>query len=173
MPESGEMPTDQLSLIFAALADPTRRSILTLLADGEATVNEVAAPFPISLPAISRHLQVLERAGLITRSREAQWRHNRLRAAPLHDAVVRMQQRTRTWQARMDRLEAHLRQDAHPDARDRVEIALRVGGRYQLPMLLPHGDEFTVGYQIIELVELELLVLRSDPMPEMGMPDPS
>ncbi len=91
-----EMPTDQLSLTFAALADPTRRSILTL-------------------PAISRHLQVLERAGLITRSREAQWRHNRLRAAPLHDAVVWMQQRTRTWQARMDRLEAHLRQDAHPD----------------------------------------------------------
>jgi DNA-binding transcriptional ArsR family regulator len=109
------MPTDQLSLTFAALADPTRRSILTLLADGEATVNEVAARFPISLPAISRHLQVLERAGLITRSREAQWRHNRLRAAPLDDAVVWMQQRTRTWQARMDRLEAHLRQDAHPD----------------------------------------------------------
>jgi DNA-binding transcriptional ArsR family regulator len=115
--EQDAMPTDQLSLTFAALADPTRRSILTLLADGEATVNEVAARFPISLPAVSRHLQVLERAGLITRSREAQWRHNRLRAAPLDDAVVWMQQRTRTWQARMDRLEAHLRQDAHPDER--------------------------------------------------------
>ena len=66
--------TDQLSLTFAALADPTRRSILTRLADGEATVNELAEPFPVSLPAISRHLKVLERAGLIVRSREAQWR---------------------------------------------------------------------------------------------------
>ena len=68
------MPADKLSLTFAALADPTRRSILTRLAEGEATVNELAEPFPVSLPAISRHLKVLERAGLIVRSREAQWR---------------------------------------------------------------------------------------------------
>jgi DNA-binding transcriptional ArsR family regulator len=100
---------DQLSLTFAALADPTRRSILTLLAEGEATVNEVAAQFPISVPAISRHLKVLERAGLIARSREAQWRRSRLRAEPLDDAAAWMRSRTRTWQARMDRLEAHLR----------------------------------------------------------------
>ena len=75
------MPTDQLSLTFAALADPTRRAILTRLAEGEATVNELAAPFPMSLPAISRHLKVLERAGLIVRSREAQWRPSRMQAA--------------------------------------------------------------------------------------------
>jgi len=107
------MTADQLSLTFAALADPTRRAIVTLLAEGEATVNEVAARFPISVPAISRHLKVLEGAGLITRSREAQWRHNRLHTAPFDDAMDWMQARTRTWQARMDRLEAHLR--AHPD----------------------------------------------------------
>jgi DNA-binding transcriptional ArsR family regulator len=104
------MSTDQLSLTFAALADPTRRSILTRLAQGEATVNELAEPFSVSLPAISRHLKVLERAGLIARSQEAQWRPSRLRADPLNDAVAWMQSRTRTWQARMDRLEAHLRQ---------------------------------------------------------------
>ena len=110
------MPTDELSLTFAALADPTRRSILTLLAEGEATVTEVAARFPVSVPAISRHLKVLEHAGLITRSREAQWRHNRLQVEAFDDAVAWMQQRTRTWQARMDRLEVHLRE--HPDPRD-------------------------------------------------------
>ncbi|WP_433786928.1 ArsR/SmtB family transcription factor [Actinomycetospora sp. CA-101289] len=110
------MTADQLSLTFAALADPTRRAIVTLLADGEATVNEVAARFPISVPAISRHLKVLEGAGLITRSREAQWRHNRLHTAPFDDAMDWMQARTRTWQARMDRLEAHLR--VHPDDPD-------------------------------------------------------
>ena len=80
------MPSDQLNLTFAALADPTRRSILTRLAEGEATVNELAEPFPMSLPAISRHLKVLERAGLIVRSREAQWRPSRMRADPLDEA---------------------------------------------------------------------------------------
>src|SRR5918998_4237515 len=80
-------PTDELSLTFAALADPTRRSIVTRLAEGEATVNELAEPFPMSLPAISRHLKVLERAGLIVRSREAQWRPSRLQADPLDEAV--------------------------------------------------------------------------------------
>jgi len=76
------MPTDQLSFTFAALADPTRRSILTRLAEGEETVNELAEPFSVSLPAISRDLKVLERAGLIVRSWEAQWRPSRLRADP-------------------------------------------------------------------------------------------
>jgi DNA-binding transcriptional ArsR family regulator len=103
------VPTDPLSLTFAALADPTRREILTRLAQGEATVNELAEPFPMSLPAISRHLKVLERAGLIVRSREAQWRPSRLQAEPLDDAVAWMQSRKETWEARMDRLDAHLR----------------------------------------------------------------
>jgi DNA-binding transcriptional ArsR family regulator len=103
------MPADQLSLTFAALADPTRRAILTRLAEGEATVNELAAPFPISKPAVSRHLKVLEHAGLIVRGREAQWRPSRMQAEPLDDAVEWMQSRKRTWEARIDRLDAHLR----------------------------------------------------------------
>ena len=102
------MAVDQLNLTFAALADPTRRSILTRLADGEATVNELAEPFSVSLPAISRHLKVLERAGLIARSREAQWRRSRMQPAPLDEAVEWMQSRKQAWEARMDRLDAHL-----------------------------------------------------------------
>ena len=109
------MPTDQLSLTFAALADPTRRAILARLAEGEATVNELAEPFPVSLPAISRHLKVLERAGLIVRAREAQWRPSRLQADPLDDAMEWMQARKRTWEARMDRLDAHLRRKGEPE----------------------------------------------------------
>jgi len=109
------MTTDQLTLTFAALADPTRRSILTRLTEGEATVNELAEPFPLSLPAISRHLKVLERAGLIARSREAQWRPSRLQADPLDEAEEWIQSRKRTWEARMDRLEAHLRQKGEQD----------------------------------------------------------
>jgi DNA-binding transcriptional ArsR family regulator len=104
------MPTDALSLTFAALADPTRRDILTRLAHGEATVNQLAEPFPMSLPAISRHLKVLERAGLIVRSRDKQWRPSQMQAEPLDDAVEWMQSRKQTWEARMDRLESHLRQ---------------------------------------------------------------
>jgi DNA-binding transcriptional ArsR family regulator len=102
------MPTDQLSLVFAALADPTRRSIVTRLAEGEATVNELAEPFPISLPAISRHLKVLEGAGLIIRGRDAQWRPSQMQIDPLDQAVEWLQSRKRTWEGRMDRLEAHL-----------------------------------------------------------------
>jgi DNA-binding transcriptional ArsR family regulator len=103
------MTTDQLSLTFAALADPTRRSILARLAEGEATAGELAEPFPMSKPAISRHLKVLERAGLIARSREAQWRPSRLQADPLDEAVDWMQERKRTWESRMDRLDTHLK----------------------------------------------------------------
>jgi DNA-binding transcriptional ArsR family regulator len=109
------MHADPLSLTFAALADPTRRSILTRLAEGEATVNELAEPFPMSLPAISRHLKVLERAGLIVRRREAQWRPRRLEADPLDEAVEWMQSRKRTWEARMDRLDVHLRRTGEQD----------------------------------------------------------
>src|SRR3954454_11324956 len=100
---------DQLSLTFSALGDPTRREILSRLAEGEATVNELAEPFPVSLPAISRHLKVLERAGLIVRSRDAQWRASPVQAEPLDEAVEWMQSRKQTWEARMDRLDAHLR----------------------------------------------------------------
>ena len=109
------MPSDQLSLTFSALADPTRRSILTRLAEGEATVSEIAEPFPMSLPAISRHLKVLEGAGLIVRSREAQWRPSRMEAEPLDEAMAWMQSRKRTWEARMDRLDAHLRRKGEDD----------------------------------------------------------
>jgi DNA-binding transcriptional ArsR family regulator len=102
------MPTDNLSLTFAALADPTRRSILTRLAQGEATVSELAEPFPMTLPAISRHLKVLEQAGLIARSRDAQWRPSRMQAEPLDEAVEWLRSRKQTWEARIDRLDAHL-----------------------------------------------------------------
>jgi DNA-binding transcriptional ArsR family regulator len=117
------MPTDSLTLTFSALADPTRRAILSRLAEGEATVNEIAEPFPLSLPAISRHLKVLEYAGLIIRSRDAQWRRNRLEAQPLDEAVEWMLTRKRTWEARMDRLDAHLTEgephdQSQPDGRE-------------------------------------------------------
>ncbi|MBS1885667.1 MAG: winged helix-turn-helix transcriptional regulator [Actinobacteria bacterium] len=109
------MPTDQLDLTFAALADPTRRSILSRLAEGEATVGELAEPFAVSLPAISRHLKVLEGAGLIVRDRQAQWRPSRLQTAPLDEAVEWMRSRKETWEGRMDRLDAHLRAKGEQD----------------------------------------------------------
>jgi DNA-binding transcriptional ArsR family regulator len=109
------MSADQLSITFAALADPTRRAILARLTDGDATVSELAAPFSISLPAISRHLKVLERAGLISRSRTAQWRSSRLQAEPLRDATAWMEPYRRFWDANFERLDAHLQriQQAH------------------------------------------------------------
>ena len=103
------MVADQLTRTFAALADPTRRAILGRLAEGgEATVNELAEPFPISGQAISRHLKVLERAGLITRGRTAQLRPSRLQAAPLKDAVEWLETYRRFWEGSFDRLEARL-----------------------------------------------------------------
>ena len=102
--------SDDLDATFSALADPTRRAILARLAEGEATVGELAAPFPMSLPAISRHLKVLERAGLIERDRDGQARPSRLQTAALDEAAVWIETRKRTWHARMDRLDAHLRQ---------------------------------------------------------------
>ncbi|GIF03220.1 ArsR/SmtB family transcription factor [Actinoplanes siamensis] len=101
--------TDRLSLIFAALADPTRRAILARLAEGEATVTELAEPFDISLPAISRHLKVLESAGLISRSRSAQWRSSRLEAGPLREATAWMERYSRFWDDNFTRLDAHLK----------------------------------------------------------------
>lgn len=102
------MSAGQLNATFSALADPTRRAILARLAKGEATVNELAEPFPVSLPAISRHLKVLERAGLITRRRDAQSRPTRIRIEALTEAEAWMDACRVTWQSRMDRLETHL-----------------------------------------------------------------
>jgi DNA-binding transcriptional ArsR family regulator len=104
------MATDQLSATFAALADPTRRAILARLADGDATVTELAKPFSVSLPAISRHLKVLERAGLISRNRSAQFRPSTLRPEPLAEATAWMETYTEMWESRMDRLDKHLRE---------------------------------------------------------------
>jgi DNA-binding transcriptional ArsR family regulator len=103
------MAANQLDLTFAALADPTRRAILARLAMGEATVNELAEPFSVSLPAISRHLKVLERAGLIMRRRAAQSRPTSLRIEALDEAEAWMETCRVTWESRMDRLEAHLK----------------------------------------------------------------
>jgi len=103
------MAVDQLSHTFSALADPTRRAILGRLAKGEATVNELAEPFPISVQAVSKHLKVLERAGLITRGRMAQLRPSRLEGAPLSDAVDWLEQYRRFWEGGFDRLDARLR----------------------------------------------------------------
>jgi DNA-binding transcriptional ArsR family regulator len=103
------MAVDQLSNTFAALADPTRRAILGRLAEGEATVNELAEPFPITVQAVSKHLKVLERAGLITRGRTAQLRPSRLQGAPLKDAVEWLEGYRRFWEGSFDSLEARLR----------------------------------------------------------------
>ena len=100
---------DQLTDTFAALADPTRRAILERLAEGEATVNELAEPFPITLQAVSKHLKVLERAGLITRGRTAQLRPSRLDAARMKDASEWLDRYRRFWEGSFDRLEERLR----------------------------------------------------------------
>jgi len=107
---------DRFDEVFAALSDPTRRSIVRRLADGEATVLELAEPFPISLPAISRHLQVLERAGLITRGRDGQRRPCRLRAEPLVEVAAWAEHTRAAWEARLDRLDAHLQRTAGPSS---------------------------------------------------------
>ena len=107
------MPTDRLSSIFAALADPTRRAILARLADGDATVTQLAEPFSISLPAISRHLKVLEHAGLISRSRTAQWRSSSLQVEPLREATAWMERYRQFWATNFDRLDAHLQRVQH------------------------------------------------------------
>jgi DNA-binding transcriptional ArsR family regulator len=103
------MPADQLSATFAALADPTRRAILARLAEGDATVTELAEPFPVSLPAISRHLKVLEGAGLISRNRSAQSRPSSLRPEALKEATAWIDTRREIWESRMDRLDDHLK----------------------------------------------------------------
>jgi DNA-binding transcriptional ArsR family regulator len=115
---------DPLSVTFAALADPTRRSILARLAQGEASVKDLAAPFDMSQPAISKHLRVLERAGLIEQGRQAQWRPRRLQAGPLREVAGWVDQYRRHWEESFERLDAYLRDvaetedQAHGDADD-------------------------------------------------------
>lgn len=102
------MPVDRLSLTFAALADPTRRAILARLATGETTVSELAKPFAMSGPAVSKHLKVLERAGLISRGRDAQWRPCRLQAAPIKEVAEWAKDYRQFWDASYERLDAYL-----------------------------------------------------------------
>ena len=103
------MPTDHLSSTFAALADPTRRAILARLASGETSVGELAEPFDMTLPAVTKHLNVLERAGLIVRGREAQWRPCKLKAEPLKQAASWIDEYRQHWEQRLDRLDDYLK----------------------------------------------------------------
>lgn len=103
------MPTDKLSTTFAALADPTRRAILGRLARGETSVTELAKPFKMSLPAVSKHLKVLERAGLVTRSREAQWRPCKLKANRLKAVADWVEEYRQFWEQSLDRLDEYLK----------------------------------------------------------------
>ena len=105
------MAVDQLSATFAALSDPTRRAILARLTEGEATVTQLAEPFSISVQAVSQHLKVLERAGLITRGRAAQLRPSRLQGAPMKDAAEWLERYRRFWEGSFDRLDARLREE--------------------------------------------------------------
>lgn len=112
------MTDDPLSITFAALADPTRRAILARLANGEANVNELAEPFAMTLPAVSKHLKVLERAGLISRGRDRQWRPCRLEAAPLGKATDWLEQYRQFWEERFSQLDEHLRDIQKGQQRD-------------------------------------------------------
>jgi DNA-binding transcriptional ArsR family regulator len=102
-------PTDSLSMTFSALADPTRRQILAQLANGEQSVTKLAAPFNMTMPAISKHLKVLERAGLIVRGRKAQWRPAKLQAAPLKEAAHWVEQYRQNWEESFDKLDDYLK----------------------------------------------------------------
>jgi len=113
------MAVDQLSVTFSALADPTRRAILARLSAGEASVGELAEPFDISLPAVTKHLKVLQRAGLISQGREAQWRPCRLEAKPMREAAQWMESYREHWEQRLDRLGDYLRQSTPRAARNR------------------------------------------------------
>jgi DNA-binding transcriptional ArsR family regulator len=115
--------TDTLDRTFAALADPTRRAILARLASGQASVTELAAPFAMSLPAVSKHLKVLERAGLVARGRRAQWRPAQLQAEPLHEVADWLADYRRFWEERLDRFDDYLRelQASEPDRGEPVK----------------------------------------------------
>ena len=115
--------TETLDRTFAALADPTRRAILARLASGQASVTELAAPFAMSLPAVSKHLKVLERAGLVARGRRAQWRPAQLQAEPLHEVADWLADYRRFWEERLDRFDEYLRelQASEPDQGEPVK----------------------------------------------------
>lgn len=113
------MTEDHLSVTLSALADPTRRAILARLATGEASVNELAEPFAMSLPAVSKHLKVLEKAGLISRGREAQWRPCKLEAGPLKDLNAWLENYRRFWDESFDRLDLYLQKLQRGDENDR------------------------------------------------------
>ena len=115
--------TDTLDRTFAALADPTRRAILARLTSGQASVTELAAPFAMSLPAVSKHLKVLERAGLVARGRRAQWRPAQLQAEPLHEVADWLADYRRFWEERLDRFDEYLRelQASEPDQGEPVQ----------------------------------------------------
>jgi DNA-binding transcriptional ArsR family regulator len=104
------MPADHLSTTFAALADPTRRAILARLVSGECSVTELAEPFEMSMPAVSKHLRVLERAGLIARGREAQWRPCRIEPGPLKEVAAWAERYRHVWEERLDRLDGYLQE---------------------------------------------------------------
>jgi DNA-binding transcriptional ArsR family regulator len=123
------MSADPLSATFAALADPTRRAILTRLASGQASVTELAQPFDVTLPAITKHLKVLERAGLVARSREAQWRPCRLQPQPLREVADWVQQYRTMWEQRLDRLEDYLRKLHFADATPVVATKKKTASR--------------------------------------------
>jgi len=112
------MPADSLSVTFAALADPTRRAILARLASGACSVTELAEPFEMSMPAVSKHLRVLERAGLVARGRTAQWRPCQLEAAPLKAVADWAEQYRHVWEGRLDRLDSYLQQLQAKSAKD-------------------------------------------------------
>jgi DNA-binding transcriptional ArsR family regulator len=119
------MATDRLSLILAALADPTRRAILARLGQGEATVMELAEPFDLKLPTVSKHLKVLQRAGLVSQGRKAQWRPCRLEAAPLKDVAEWIERYRDAWEERHDRLEGYLRELQTGDGQEDQERSRR------------------------------------------------
>jgi len=112
------MTADSLSMTLSALADPTRRAILARLARGETSVTELAEPFRMSLPAVSKHLKVLERAGLISRSREAQWRPCRIEAGPLADVAQWVEAYRRFWEGSFDRLDTYLKEMQRKETED-------------------------------------------------------
>ncbi|MGC2473714.1 MAG: metalloregulator ArsR/SmtB family transcription factor [Candidatus Sulfotelmatobacter sp.] len=121
---------DRLSETFGALADPTRRAILARLASGEASVTELAAPFAVSMPAISKHLKVLERAGLISRGREAQWRPCRLEARPLQDVAGWVEHYRKFWEESFDRLDVYLQELKRQDATHKEKKHVRKSRKY-------------------------------------------
>ncbi len=125
------MLRDHLSTTFSALADPTRRAILARLTSGETSVSELAAPFEMTAPAITKHLKVLEQAGLITRSRQAQWRPCQLNAAPLHEAADFIEHYRQFWEQSFDRLDAYLKTMQPPPITQKIPIAKKISPAYK------------------------------------------